>query len=281
MPPPGTDAHRPMLVVCDLDGTLLNAAHRLGDYTQAVLARLRSQGVELMLASGRHFQDIRTFANQLGDHGCLISSNGAAVHDRHGRPVDCQALDPDCVTALISDPTLADVHINVYRTDAWLVARPEPYLLTYHQESGFTYQIVDLSAIDGTDVLKVFFFGEHERLREIEQSVLRRFSEHVSTTFSLPVTLEIMAHGVSKGAALSRVAQRLGVDLAQVLAFGDGMNDLELLKRVGTGILMENADPRLKQALPALAVIGSHADESVARYLDSHYLSRCHAYPEP
>ena len=280
MPPPGTDAHQPRLVVCDLDGTLLNAAHRLGDYTQAVLARLRLQGIELMLASGRHFQDIRTFANQLGDHGCLISSNGAAVHDRHARLIECRTLDPDCVTALIRDPALADVHINVYRPDAWLVARPEPYLLSYHQESGFTYQIVDLGAIDGTDVLKVFFFGEHKRLREIEQSVLRRFSEQVSTTFSLPLTLEIMARGVSKGAALEGVATRLGVDLAQVLAFGDGMNDLELLRRVGTGIIMENADPRLKQALPGLAIIGNHADESVARYLDRHYLSHRQADPE-
>ncbi|HYN76628.1 MAG TPA: Cof-type HAD-IIB family hydrolase [Lamprocystis sp. (in: g-proteobacteria)] len=269
------EPHQPVLVVCDLDGTLLNPAHRLGDYTQAVLARLRTQGVELTLASGRHFEDIRTYANQLGDHGCLISSNGAAMHDRHGRLVDNHPLDPACVTALIRDPALADVHINVYRTDAWLVARPEPYLLSYHQESGFAYRIVDFNAIDGTNVLKVFFFGEHERLREIERAVVSRFGERVSTTFSLPITLEVMAHGVSKGAALARVAQRLGVDLARVIAFGDGMNDLDLLTRVGTGVIMENADPCLKQALPGLVVIGSNADESVARYLDHLFQMEC------
>jgi hypothetical protein len=261
------------LVVCDLDGTLLTPAHRLGNYTRSVLAQLRTQGIDVMLASGRHFQDIRTFADQLGGHGCLISSNGAAVHDCRYRLIDCTPLDPECVRALINDPAFADVHTNVYRTDDWLVARPEPYLLSFHQDSGFCYRVVDLRTIDGSNVLKVFFYGEPARLRAIEQQVRERFGEIITTTFSLPVTLEIMAHGVSKGAALARVAQRLGIALGAVLAFGDGMNDLEMLALAGTGIIMENADPRLAAALPALLVIGGNADESVARYLEHLYLT--------
>lgn len=259
------------LVVCDLDGTLLTPEHRLGDYTRSVLARMRAQGVDAMLASGRHFEDIRTFADQLGGHGCLISSNGAAVHDCRSRLIDCTPLDPACVRALINDPAFADVHTNVYRTQDWLVARPEPYLLSFHQNSGFRYRVVDLRTIDGSEVLKVFFYGAPPRLRAIEQEVRARFGDLIATTFSLPVTLEIMAHGVSKGAALARVAQRLGVALGEVLAFGDGMNDLEMLALAGTGIIMENADPRLAAALPALRVIGSNADESVARYLERLY----------
>ena len=54
------------LVVCDLDGTLLNPRHRLGDYTRTVLQRLREAGVELMLASGRHAEDLRGLAAELG-----------------------------------------------------------------------------------------------------------------------------------------------------------------------------------------------------------------------
>lgn len=260
------------LIVCDLDGTLLNPNHRLGDYTRSVLARLRARDIDVMLASGRHFQDIRTFSDQLGSHGALISSNGAAVHDCTARLIDCHPLDPACVIALINDPRFADVHTNVYRTDEWLVARPEPYLLGFHQDSGFRYRVVDLRTLDGTDVLKVFFYGAPPRLREIEQQVRERFGDLITTTFSLPVTLEIMAQGVSKGAALARVAQRLGIELSEVLVFGDGMNDMEMLARAGTGIIMENADPRLAAALPALRVIGSNADESVARYLDLLFL---------
>ncbi|WP_295383915.1 Cof-type HAD-IIB family hydrolase [uncultured Thiodictyon sp.] len=261
------------LIVCDLDGTLLTPEHRLGDYTRSVLERVRAQGLEVILASGRHFQDIRTLADQLGRHGCLISSNGAAVHDRHQHLVDCQPLDPADARALINQCVPAEVHVNCYRTDDWLVDRPEPYLLQFHQASGFGYRVVDLAAIDGTGVLKVFFYATPQRLRPLEHAIQARFGDRVHTTFSLPVTLEVMARGVSKGAALADVAGRLGIGLDAVLAFGDGMNDLELLQCAGTGILMANADPRLRAALPALQVIGSNAEESVARYLEGLFLA--------
>jgi Cof subfamily protein (haloacid dehalogenase superfamily) len=256
------------LVACDLDGTLLTPEHRLGELTQSVLGRLRSAGIELLLASGRHYQDIRTYSAQLGGHGCLISSNGAAVHDRQGRLVHCQPLEPECAAALIADPDFADVHTNVYCAEEWLVARPEPYLLQYHQDSGFAYRETDLRSVDPTQVLKVFFYGEHARLAEMERIVQGRFGDRVTTTFSLPVTLEVMGRGVSKGAALEWVASQLGIGLAESIAFGDGLNDREMLQRAGKGVLMERAGPQLKSALPDLEVIGSNREESVARYLE-------------
>lgn len=261
------------LIVCDLDGTLLNAEHRLGDYSRSVLARLRELGIELMLASGRHFQDIRRLSDQLGGGGCLISSNGAAVHDHQARLVHRTAIDPGCVDFLIGDPAFRGVHVNVYRSEDWLVERAEPHLLQYHQDSGFAYRVADLRSMGPDDVLKVFFYGEPAELKTLEALVLDRHGERLTTTFSLPVTLEIMAKGVSKGTALARVAEGLGIPLSEVVAFGDGMNDLEMLKVAGTGILMANADPRLKEALPHLKEIGSNREESVARYLEGLFLS--------
>lgn len=260
------------LVVCDLDGTLLDGGHRLGRYTQDVLARLRASGIELMLASGRHFQDIRVLSAQLGGNGCLISSNGAAVHDRAGEAVHVAPLPTDCAAFLIRDPLFADVHVNVYRSSDWLVGRPEPRLLAYHQDSGFGYRVTDLASLAPDDVLKVFYYGEPEQLHALEGQILAREGDRVTTTFSLPVTLEVMARGVSKGAALERVVARLGLGLDEVIAFGDGMNDRELLAAVGKGVLMGNADPRLKSGLPALEVIGSNEEESVARYLEAAFL---------
>jgi Cof subfamily protein (haloacid dehalogenase superfamily) len=260
------------LIVCDLDGTLLTPEHRLGDYTRSVLARLRAQGMELVLASGRHFQDIRALSDQLGGNGCLISSNGAAVHDRDARLVHRTVIDPECVGFLTGDPAFSGVHINVYRSEDWLVERPEPYLLQYHQDSGFGYRITDLGTLEPDDILKVFFYGEPAELKGLEGLILERYGERLSTTFSLPVTLEVMAQGVSKGTALARVAERLGVALSKVLAFGDGMNDREMLRLAGKGIRMSNADPRLKEALPHLEEIGSNREESVARYLEDLFL---------
>lgn len=262
------------LIVCDLDGTLLNPEHRLGDYTRSVLAGLRGQGIELMLASGRHFQDIRALSDQLGGNGCLISSNGAAVHNRQARLVHRTVIDPRCVGFLIGDPTFQKVHINVFRSEDWLVERPEPYLLQYHRDSGFGYRITDLANLEPDDILKVFFYGEPNELKRLEGLILERHGDRLSTTFSLPVTLEVMAQGVSKGAALARVTEGLGIAFSEVLAFGDGMNDREMLHLAGKGIRMGNADPRLKEALPHLEEIGTNREESVARYLEELFLSQ-------
>lgn len=261
------------LIVCDLDGTLLTPEHRLGDYTRSVLERLRGQGLELMLASGRHFQDIRTLSDQLGGKGCLISSNGAAVHDREARLVHRTVIAPECIGFLIGDPAFSGVHINVFRSEDWLVERPAPYLLQYHRDSGFAYRITDLANLEPDDILKVFFYGEPAELKGLEGLILERHGDCLSTTFSLPVTLEVMAQGVSKGAALTRVAERLGVALSEVLAFGDGMNDREMLRLAGKGIRMGNADPRLKEALPELEEIGTNREESVAHYLEELFLT--------
>jgi Cof subfamily protein (haloacid dehalogenase superfamily) len=260
------------LVVCDLDGTLLNAEHRLGAYTREVLGRLLDNGVELMLASGRHFGDVRGLSAALGAGSGLISSNGAAVHDARGRLVHHQALDPACLRFLLRDPAFDGVHINLYRIHDWLVERPEPDLLRYHQESGFAYRVVDFEKLDPEPVLKVFFYGDRERLADLEGLVHARCPGRLATTFSLPVTLEVMAAGVSKGAALERVIDGLGIGAEEVIAFGDGMNDLELLRTVGKGVLMGNADPRLKAALHGQEVIGTNVEEAVARYLDELFL---------
>lgn len=260
------------LVACDLDGTLLNPQHRLGAYTRRVLRRVLDLGVELILASGRHSSDIQALSADLGTSGTLISSNGAAVHDASGNLVHHQALDPDCLDFLLHDPAFDGVHTNLYRIEDWLVERAEPHLLRYHQESGFAYRVADFAQLGRESVLKVFYYGDRGHLRDLEALAHQRCPGRLATTFSLPVTLEVMAAGVSKGAALGCVLRDLGLTPAQVIAFGDGLNDRELLQTAGKGVLMGNADPRLKGSLAGHEVIGTNAEEAVAAYLDVLFL---------
>jgi Cof subfamily protein (haloacid dehalogenase superfamily) len=260
------------LVVSDLDGTLLGADHRLGDYTRAVLSRLHKAGVELMLASGRHFMDVRALSAQLDSAGCLITCNGAAVNDGQGRLMLSRCIDLTTLDFLLRDPLFNSVHTNVFVSNAWLVEQAAPELLRYHQDSGFRYQVVDFAELGELDVLKVFFYGEHEHLRRLEAAIQERAGDRLGTTFSLPQTLEVMARGVSKGAALEMVLDDRGLSAADVICFGDGLNDLEMLSLVqhggGKALLMDNADPRLHADLPGLEIIGGNQDESVARHLD-------------
>jgi hydroxymethylpyrimidine pyrophosphatase-like HAD family hydrolase len=296
------------LVVSDLDGTLLGPDHRLGDYTRGVLGRLRAAGTDLVLASGRHFMDIRGIARLLAaqgasdggrkpgrnrvtaaggrtkldraedgapteaEHGYLISCNGAAVNAADGRLVQATCLGQEPLGFLLHDPLFRSVHTNVFLADAWLVEQADPSLLRFHRDSGFCYRVVDFAALDDPAVLKVYFSGAHDHLLDLEAEILTRYGETLGTTFSLPQTLEVMAAGVSKGAALARLLPDLGLTPADVVCIGDGLNDLEMLRLVADGgglaLLMDNADDRLHAALPDLPRIGSHADEAVASYLE-------------
>ena len=256
------------LVVCDLDGTLLNAEHRLGEYSRAVLEGVRRRGVGILLATGRHHQDIQGFSARIGGDGYLISSNGAAVHDAAGYLLHRRAIPADCLDFLLRDPVFAQVHVNVYGVDGWLVETPKPSLLRYHRESGFGYRVTDFTALTDAPVLKVFYHAEDPAdLPHLERLILDRHGERLVTTHALPMVLEVMARGVSKGDALARVVERLGLGPEDVIAFGDGRNDLEMLHYAGKGVLMGNADPSLRAALPDLEVIGSNAEEAVAVYL--------------
>ncbi|MFD2113858.1 Cof-type HAD-IIB family hydrolase [Thiorhodococcus fuscus] len=256
------------LVVCDLDGTLLNDDHRLGELSRRVLKTLQDRGVQILLASGRHHQDIQRIAEQLGGQGALISSNGASAHDSRGRMTHCHPIAPDCLDFLLRDPAFGRAHVNLYRVDGWLVETPKPLLLRYHQDSGFAYRMTDFATLDEEPVLKVFYYAEDpDYLQDLERRIMERHGDRLDTTYALPVVLEVMAKGVSKGDTLADMVQRLGLDASDVIAFGDGRNDLEMLRYAGKGVLMANADPRLKEALPNLEVIGSNAEESVATYL--------------
>ena len=95
----------------------------------------------------------------------------------------------------------------------------------------------------------------------------------INVSFSTLTCLEVMAGGVSKGHALEAVAKKLGYSLKDCIAFGDGMNDAEMLSMAGKGCIMGSAHQRLKDLHPELEVIGTNADDAVPHYLRKLYLS--------
>lgn len=253
-------------IVSDLDGTLLNSHHRLGNFTHEVLEKLVARGLKLILASGRPWADVEAIRQQINTEMFLITSNGARVHDRDGHCVFRHDL-PVSVAEQLWALQQPDCHINVYRDNDWLVRKANPELLKYHKDSGFTYQVIDQQDFNGEHAAKIFWIGEPAALKQVEHKIREQFASQVAVAYSSPLSLEVMAASVSKGEALKLVAEAKGIETAQILAFGDGQNDLEMLQEAGEGIRMGNAHPKLNEALPHLPQIGSHEEEAVARYL--------------
>ncbi|XZG69438.1 Cof-type HAD-IIB family hydrolase [Chitinibacteraceae bacterium HSL-7] len=259
------------LVATDLDGTLLNPDHSVAAETKATLQALAARGVRFVIATGRHYCDVREIRNVLGIEAFLITSNGARIHAPDNRPLHAENLDPELVNALVQEEFTKNISTSLYLSEDWLIGEPNESLLEYHQDSGFHYTVTDLPSYPGDDVGKILYVGEHPQLLELEARILERFDDEVYVTFSASNCLEVMAPTVSKGHALTVVLSELGLDHDDCVAFGDNLNDIQMLQTAGRGYAMGNANPALLAALPGIEVIGRNDEAGVARQLAALY----------
>ncbi|HBO38338.1 MAG TPA: Cof-type HAD-IIB family hydrolase [Pasteurellaceae bacterium] len=257
-------------VVSDLDGTLLNGNHVVGDFTISTLERLAQKGVDIVLATGRNYTDVSSILGKMKiEQAVMVTSNGAQAHDLQGNLLYSNYLTEDIAFEVMNMPfDQSRVCINTYQDDGWFINVDVPQLRKYHKDSGFMYEVVDFSQHHGQGTEKVFFIGrEAKDLEELEKQLRDRFGNFTSITYSTPHCLEVMNKNVSKATALAHIIENRDYGLLQCIAFGDGMNDIEMLTEVGKGCIMGNADPRVTAALSDFEQIGLNKDESVASYL--------------
>ena len=263
------------VVASDLDGTLLSPDHTLTPYAKETLKLLTQRGVHFVFATGRHHIDVAQIRDNLGISAFMITSNGARVHNTEGELIFSHNLDKDIahdLSLMVHDNP--DILTNLYRNDDWFMNRESPEQEEFFRESVFKYQLFEPGLLETDGVCKVYFTSDdHDKLLPLEDAINARWGDRVNVSFSFPTCLEVMAGGVSKGHALEEVAKIIGHSLKECIAFGDGMNDLEMLSMAGKGCIMRNAQQRLKDKLPGLEVIGSNADDAVPHYLRKMFLA--------
>jgi Cof subfamily protein (haloacid dehalogenase superfamily) len=258
------------VIATDLDGTLLNADHQVDPFTIATVRKLESDGLHFVIATGRHYCDVAGIRDLLGINPYLITSNGARIHAPDNTVIHAADLPPAVAQRLVL-PEIVGAHgrviVNLFADQAWLIDRDAPDLLKFHQDSGFRYEVTDLPSHDGADIAKALYIGDPADLAQISANLEREFGDALYVTYSLPDCLEVMTSNVSKGRALQIVLERLGVDASQCVAFGDNMNDIDLLETAGHPFMMNNANPDLITRLPHVPRIGNNFEAGVAHHL--------------
>lgn len=262
------------LVASDLDGTLLAPDHKLSEFSKHTLKELFQKGYTFIFATGRHHIDVAGIRSQVGIPAYMITSNGARVHDKDDNLMYSNNIPSDLVQPVIDlvrqDP---DIFINIYQDETWLLNRKDEMTAVFHSESDFNVEMFDSHAAPTAGIAKIFFTHpnkDHEHLVQFENLLNDKFAGKLNVAFSTPWCLEVMAAEVSKGEALNVIATSLGLTLENCIAFGDGMNDVEMLTMAGKGLVMETAHDKVKNALPDNEVIGSNANDAVAHYLHTH-----------
>jgi Cof subfamily protein (haloacid dehalogenase superfamily) len=246
----------PRLIATDLDGTLLRGDKTVSARTVAALAAAEAAGIEVIFVTGRPARWMGVVSAHVHGHGHAICGNGAAVVDLHrgNELVEVRPLAPAAALAIVRSLRLAapGVSFAVERTDGM---NYEPRYPPLHEEDRPPSQVAEaeklLGAGDKRPVLKLL--AHHTALDPDGFLALARevAGGHGEFTRSSPsALLEISGRGVSKASTLARRCVRHGIDPAEVVAFGDMPNDLEMLGWAGTAYAMANAHPDVLAATP-------------------------------
>lgn len=240
----------PRLIATDLDGTLLASDHHtISPRNRAALAAAAEQGIRVMAVSGRQAYSIATIVAGTPLGSFAIGSNGSVGMDLATGTVQFEErLDVDAQTEL----TLAMMQ-RFPQLKATTVHNGGNLYLAQHGYDGdqdpgaaaaawpVLHRFADLADVLATPAVKLVLKDP-----EVPAHALLAAAEELAVpgcqpTISGAPFLEVARAGVTKGAALARVCEDLGIDAADVMALGDNNNDVEMLAWAGHGVAMANA----------------------------------------
>jgi Cof subfamily protein (haloacid dehalogenase superfamily) len=267
--PPDLDPGAVRAVAMDLDRTILADNLEFSPALVRAVGRLQGAGIAAIVATGRMFASARPYALQLGVTAPVICYQGALVADpRTGEWLLHRPMTVELAHEVIGAVEAAGFHMNVYVDDRLYVEELNEEAITYATHARLeAHAVGDLRAWLDRPTTKIVVVGEPEALDRLQDELRARFDSRAFIAKSLPIFLELALPGVSKGSALEFVCERLGIDPADVVAFGDGANDVELLEAAGLGVAVADADAAL--APIAGWTVPSVDDDGVAGFLDA------------
>lgn len=259
------------LIALDIDGTLIGEDLVVRERTRAAIAGAVEHGVTVVLVTGRMASSAVRFARQLDLGGPIVAYQGGlarCIPEPGSRRVGTMLWHRPVPAAVARDAIVwsrahgLDPHVN--HLERFILRADDPRADDYSVFMGARAELVpDLLAAIEHPVTKVIAVGDEDRPLDVLADARAQFAGRADVTISHPRFLEFVAPGVSKGNAVRRLARRFGVPLAQVLAIGDQLNDLEMLAAVGHGVAMPSAPPPVVEAAryvaPPLAQEGAAA----------------------
>ena len=253
----------------DLDRTILPETLELRPRLIEAVKTVAAAGVVPIVATGRMLRSSRPFALQLGVTAPLICYQGALIADpQTGEWLRHEPMPVPLAREVIEACRKRDQHCNVYVDDELYVDELNVYALEYARHAKLeAHAVGDLERWLTQPTTKIVVVGEPELLDTLQIELRAQFGDRLFIAKSLPFFLEVAQPGVSKGSALEWVCDRISIEPAHVVSFGDGANDIELLRDAGFGVAIEGADQILLDE--AEATVPGPEHDGVARFLEA------------
>jgi Cof subfamily protein (haloacid dehalogenase superfamily) len=269
------------MIVTDMDYTLLNKDKNVSEINKNALKAAMDKGVHVVVATGRIYTSALYYARLLGVSAPIIASNGAIIRDEHADMTLYQCLLPD---------TAIDEMIRLTREKGL-------YCHFFSKDTIFTERLINVSTrytewnkyMEEEDQVKIKLLDSFEQMTEYEkssifkavvvdddESKLQYIREEilktgiVSVSRSLADNIEVMNKEVSKGYAVSKLAEMFSIDKSEIITIGDNENDISMIEYAGLGVAMGNAEQCLKDK--ADYVTADYMDDGVAMVIEKFIL---------
>ena len=265
------------MIVLDLDGTLTNNKKEITPKTKEALMQAQAKGVHIVLASGRPTYGIIPLAEELelkNHGGFILAYNGGKIIDcTNNRVLFEQKLDEKLVPMLYEGAKKAGLQILTYqgegiaatqKDDKYVQIEAHINKIPVVQYDDFLRQLV-------YPINKCLIVGEPTKLHQLELSLLAQLKGQMELYRSADYFLECVPLGIDKAQSLNRLITTLGITKEEVIACGDGYNDLSMIRFTGLGVAMANAAKDIQSEADYVTL--SNEEDGVAHVVEQFILA--------
>ncbi|NRD77245.1 HAD family phosphatase [Bacillus sp. BRMEA1] len=257
-------------IATDMDGTLLNTMQEITEENRKAIMAAQEKGIEVVVATGRSYQQA---THALADAGLtcpVICVNGAEIRTREGEVVDAFPIDKNLARGAASKLAKTGVYFEVYTNQgaytvdvdqavtilADIVLSTNPQVdpdevraaVQARLSDGLVHKIEDYELLFADEDQKIYkllaFSLDADKLKEAEEALSSL--EDLTVTSSGHDNIEITHRDAQKGIALESFVKAKGISLAETMAIGDNYNDVTMFERVGKAVAMGNANFEIK-----------------------------------
>lgn len=264
------------LLVLDLDGTLTNSKKEITAHTLDTLTRAQEQGLKIVLASGRPTYGVAPLANKLQlekYEGYILSYNGGEIIDWKTKEMMYKnLLDPMVLPYLYKCAKDNDFAIVTYENEFVLTENPDDeYVIKEARLNVMAIKKVDnfLDAVKHP-VAKCLIVGEPERLAILEKEMQETLKDKMGVFRSEPYFLELVPKGIDKARSLEVLLNEIRMTKEEMMAVGDGFNDLSMIRYAGMGVAMANAQTVVRDSADFITL--SNDEDGVAHVVEKFIL---------
>lgn len=231
------------LITLDMDGTILDDNSNFSNKIVLRFKALIDKGIHVVFATGRTHRSAENVMKKMGISVPIISHNGTKIVVPEVGELYNNKISLKDTRAILSYGAANNIYTKAYIDNMMYIKEPDKVSLEFAKNHGIDYKIDGNLGknIPGGANMIIFIYPD-----PVEKNYAEIFKDlNISITSSMPEAYEFMAEGCNKGEALQVLANHLGVQREEILAAGNALNDLEMLKFAGTGIAMKNADANL------------------------------------